>query len=78
MKKITKIVTFYDDGTFTESVPSPGITAPYNPTPFMPTPVYPYTPSAPLNPSPYTQPWPSYPPYTITCSTIQGKENVRG
>ena len=70
MKRITKIVTFYDDGTFTESVPSNT-----NPLPYMPTPVYPYTPSAPLNPSPY--PWPS-PPYTITCSTIQGKENVRG
>ena len=69
MKKITKIVTFYDDGTFTESVPST------NPQPYMPTPVYPYTPSAPLNPSPY--PWPN-PPYTITCGTIQGKENVRG
>lgn len=68
MKKITKIVTFYDDGTFTESVPSPGITpsVPYNPAPFSPVPMYPYNPSTPygpLNPAP----WPSYPPYTITC-----------
>ena len=32
MKKIVKIVTFYDDGTFTESTPS----APYNPMPTSP------------------------------------------
>lgn len=55
MKKITKIVTFYDDGTFTESVPAQQ--AP------MPIPYNPSTPYGPLNPAP----WPSYPPYTITC-----------
>lgn len=32
MKKIIKIVTFYDDGTFSESVPS----APYSPMPSLP------------------------------------------
>lgn len=32
MKKIVKIVTFYDDGTFTESVPS----APFSPMPSTP------------------------------------------
>ena len=35
MKKITKIVTFYDDGTFTESTPMPSY--PMNP-PFSPVP----------------------------------------
>lgn len=40
MKKITKIVTFYDDGTFTESVPyigAPMPSTPLNP-PFPPFP----------------------------------------
>jgi hypothetical protein len=32
MKRVVKIVTFYDDGTFTESVPS----APYSPMPITP------------------------------------------
>lgn len=32
MKKAIKIVTFYDDGTFTESIPS----APYSPMPSTP------------------------------------------
>lgn len=32
MKKIIKIVTFYDDGTFTESTPS----APYSAMPYVP------------------------------------------
>ncbi len=36
-RKVIKIVTFYDDGTFTESIPS----APYGPMP-----------SIPMNPSP--------------------------
>lgn len=39
MRKIIKIVTFYDDGTFSESIPS----APYAPMP-----------SIPMNPSPFT------------------------
>ena len=62
MKKITKIVTFYDDGTFSESTPSRE-----------------YIPSAPSMPvfhppqyPPTTQPWPSYPPYTIWCKTADG------
>lgn len=58
MKKITKIVTFYDDGTFTEFTPSL----------YMP---QPYIPPAPLNPSPYpwTAPqWPQNPWYTVTSS----------
>lgn len=40
MKKIVKIVTFYDDGTFSESVPyvgAPMPSIPMNP-PFSPTP----------------------------------------
>lgn len=58
MKRITKIVTFYDDGTFTESVPSPGV---------MPLPINP-----PFNPvyQPPTNPWvqPAWPnPNNITC-----------
>ena len=49
IKTITKIVTFYSDGTFSEFSPSPGV---------MP-PVYPYP-----NPLtvPY-QPWQQHPPY---------------
>ena len=61
MKKITKIVTFYDDGTFTESTPSPG---------YMPT--QPYIPPAPLVPNPYTWPqpyWPNPPLYTVTSTS---------
>ena len=46
MKKIVKIVTFYDDGTFSESVPS----APFSPMPSTP---YPDT-----LPRPYTIPTP--------------------
>lgn len=42
MKKIIKIVTFYDDGTFTESNPS----APYSPMPVIP-----------MNPAPATPGW---------------------
>lgn len=41
MKKITKIVTFYDDGTFTESVPyigAPFPSVPINPQPYNPFP----------------------------------------
>ena len=63
MKRITKIVTFYDDGTFTEATPSPG----YMPTPYVPP--APYTPT----PNPYyppTNPWvqPAWPnPNNITC-----------
>ncbi len=34
MKKIVKIITFYDDGTFSESYPSP--TIPTMPFPFQP------------------------------------------
>lgn len=40
MKKITKIVTFYDDGTFTESVPYVG----------APMPIIPMQPHNPLAP----------------------------
>ena len=32
MRKVIRIVTFYDDGTFTESIPS----APYSPMPVQP------------------------------------------
>lgn len=65
MKKIVKIVTFYDDGTFTESTPSPYMpTTPYvPPAPYVPPP--PYT-------GPYNPQWPSYPPYTIYCKTEDG------
>jgi len=31
MKKIVKIVTFYDDGTFSESTPHVGVPMPLNP-----------------------------------------------
>lgn len=44
MKKIIKIVTFYDDGTFSESVPS----APYSPMPSIPSPWDPSTPYGPI------------------------------
>ncbi len=40
MKKIIKIVTFYDDGTFSESTPSaPYSPMPSTPAPFTPTPM---------------------------------------
>lgn len=41
MKKIVKIVTFYEDGTFSESTPyvgAPMPNIPLNPTPFSPIP----------------------------------------
>ena len=58
MRKVTRIVTFYDDGTFTESVPSPA----YMPT--YPAPYYPPT----NHPVPA---WPTY-PNTITCKMEDG------
>lgn len=59
VKQISKIVTFYTDGTFTEFTPSPYL--PTTPSP------YPYS-------APYTWPnnWPTY-PNTILCST-EGKK----
>lgn len=74
MKRITRIVTFYDDGTFTESVPTPGFmpTVPMQPNPYpWPNPINPVNP---LDPNPYVQPWPSYPPYTITCVGVNGEK----
>lgn len=69
MKKVVKIVTFYDDGTFTESTPS----APYSPMPLNPAPYNPSTPYGPIpNTNPWVQPYPYYPPYTITCKTADG------
>lgn len=62
MKKIVKIVTFYDDGTFEESVPS-------IPTPWTP-PSMPYQPTTPVNPYGPNYPW--QPPYTIWCKTADG------
>lgn len=44
MRKAIRIVTFYDDGSFTESIPS----APYSPMPSMP---------GPFSPVPHTE-WP--------------------
>ena len=46
MRKIVKIVTFYDDGTFSESNPS----APYSPMPVIPM-------NPPFSPVPHTE-WP--------------------
>jgi hypothetical protein len=68
MKKITKIVTFYDDGTFDESTPS---LAPLNP----PVPYTPWNPSMPYQPNPtpvnpWTQPYPW--PNTVWCKTADG------
>lgn len=40
---------------------------PTNPAPYNPS-----TPYGPLNPNPWVQPWPSYPPYTITCKMADG------
>lgn len=60
-KKITKIVTFYDDGTFTEFTPSPG----YTPSVPYQQPYQPY-----IAPYPWPNPWysPSG-PNTIMCNT---------
>jgi hypothetical protein len=66
MRKAVKIVTFYDDGTFTESVPS---LEPPQWTPPAPNPSMPYQPT-PTNP--WTQPYPWYPPYTVWCKTADG------
>ena len=68
MKKITKIVTFYDDGTFTEATPSLDIPTPW--TPPAPNPSMPYQPIQPKNPYGPTYPW--EPPYTIWCKTADG------
>jgi hypothetical protein len=69
MKKITKIITFYDDGTFDEATPS---VVPVNPpvpnTPWNPS--MPYQPIQPKNPYGPTYPW--EPPYTIWCKTADG------
>lgn len=65
MRKIVKIVTFYDDGTFEESVPS--IPSPW--TPPAPNPSMPYQPVTPVNPY---GPYPWHPPYTIWCKTADG------
>lgn len=63
MKKITKIITFYDDGTFSESTPSREYS------PLQPV----FHPPQPIQPTnPWTQPYPSYPPYTIWCKTADG------
>jgi hypothetical protein len=70
MKKITKIVTFYDDGTFTESTPSPYL--PTQPTPIWPInpiPPYPWSPPAWPNMPPYS---PGSPLYTVTCVGADG------
>jgi len=69
MKKITKIVTFYDDGTFDESTPS--LTPVNPPVPYTPwNPSMPYQPIQPKNPYGPTYPW--EPPYTIWCKTADG------
>ena len=50
LKKITKIVTFYEDGTFTEAYPSQQVPMPYiPPAPYTwpPNPNYTLTPSTP-------------------------------
>lgn len=65
MKTAVKIVTFYDDGTFEESIPTlTQRTQPQPPT--VAPPVY----HPPQNP--WVQPWPSYPPYTVTCKMEDG------
>ena len=57
MKKIVKIVTFYDDGTFTESTPSLSPPPTWQPVPNpYPWPNYPYYPS----------------PYIVTCKMEDG------
>lgn len=59
IKQISKIVTFYTDGTFTEFTPSP----------YMPTP---YPQPYPSYPAPYT--WPNnWGPNTIMCGTENKK-----
>lgn len=64
MKKIVKIVTFYEDGTFTESTPSPYMpTVPYVPNPLPMPPVGPY-------PSPYPNPYPWPQVWCSTTTTI--------
>ena len=59
VKQISKIVTFYTDGTFTE----------FSPSPYMPTVPYPHPYPG------YTWPnnWPTY-PNTIMCSAEGKKE----
>ena len=57
MKQITKIVTFYNDGTFEESTPSKQQ--------YLPS----YPPMPVTNPWPITNPWP---PYTVTCKLEDG------
>jgi hypothetical protein len=64
MKKITKIVTFYDDGTFTESTPS----VDPMPTPWNPPTVVPPVFHPPQNPYQPTYPWPN----TVWCKTADG------
>lgn len=62
MKKVVKIVTFYDDGTFEESRPYVG--AP------MPTPYPYYPPTNPWpNPNPNVYPWTTY---EVTCKMADG------
>ena len=74
MKKVIKIVTFYDDGTFSESIPSPAYTPTY---PGINNPIFhpPYYP-------PTNHPIPAWPtnPNTITCKMEDGtrKEIVTG
>ena len=76
MKKVTKIITFYDDGTFTEStpavepvnVPMPRPTWTPDHQPWNPS--MPYQPIQPKNPYGPTYPW--EPPYTIWCKTADG------
>ena len=60
MKKISKIIVYYDDGTFEEC----NMEKPYIP---------PFTgpiPGAPYQPIPVQNPW--YPPNTITCKMPDG------
>lgn len=57
MKKIVKIVTFYDDGTFTESTPSLSPPPTWQPVPNpYPWPNYPYYPN----------------PFIVTCKMEDG------
>lgn len=74
MRKAIKIVTFYDDGTFTEATPSNGLMPTY-PAPNHPIFHPPYYP-------PTNHPVPSWPsnPNTITCKMEDGslKEIVTG
>jgi hypothetical protein len=76
MKKVTKIVTFYDDGTFSEAVPvTEPVNVPRQPPTFTPdhqpwNPSMPYQPIQPKNPYGPSYPW--EPPYTIWCKTADG------